>query len=74
MDGSRSTTERTLPGWYGCAAIKWVNEIALVDGEAVATDHMREYAGRTHQPPGLSQVTKKSLTGAMHRRYLPRIA
>jgi hypothetical protein len=41
-----------VPGWYGCAAIKWVNEIALVDDEAPATDHMREYAGRTHQPPG----------------------
>ena len=40
-----------VPGWYACAAIKWVNEIALLDDEAVATDHMREYAGRTHQTP-----------------------
>ena len=40
-----------VPGWYGCTAIKWVNEIALVDDEAPATDHMREYAGRTHQEP-----------------------
>jgi DMSO/TMAO reductase YedYZ molybdopterin-dependent catalytic subunit len=40
-----------VPGWYGCAAIKWVNEIALVDDEAAATDHMHEYAGRTHQDP-----------------------
>ena len=40
-----------VPGWYGCTAIKWVNEIALVDDEAAATEHMREYAGRTHQPP-----------------------
>jgi hypothetical protein len=38
-----------VPGWYGCTAIKWVNEIALVDDEAPATDQMREYAGRTHQ-------------------------
>jgi DMSO/TMAO reductase YedYZ molybdopterin-dependent catalytic subunit len=38
-----------LPGWYGCTAIKWVNEIALVDDDAPATGHMREYAGRTHQ-------------------------
>ena len=38
-----------VPGWYGCTAVKWVNEIALVDDEAPATDHMREYAGRTHQ-------------------------
>src|SRR5712692_2933919 len=40
-----------VPGWYGCTAIKWVNEIALVDDEAPATDQMREYAGRTHQEP-----------------------
>ena len=40
-----------VPGWYGCTAIKWVNEIALVDDEAPATDHMREYAGRTGQDP-----------------------
>jgi DMSO/TMAO reductase YedYZ molybdopterin-dependent catalytic subunit len=40
-----------VPGWYACTAIKWVNEIALVDDEAPATDHMREYAGRTHQDP-----------------------
>jgi hypothetical protein len=38
-----------VPGWYACAAIKWVNEIVLLDDEAPATDHMREYAGRTHQ-------------------------
>jgi DMSO/TMAO reductase YedYZ molybdopterin-dependent catalytic subunit len=40
-----------VPGWYGCTAIKWVNEIVLVDDEAPATDHMREYAGRTGQDP-----------------------
>jgi hypothetical protein len=38
-----------VPGWYGCTAIKWVNEIALVDDEAPATSQMREFAGRTHQ-------------------------
>jgi DMSO/TMAO reductase YedYZ molybdopterin-dependent catalytic subunit len=38
-----------VPGWYGCTAIKWVDEIALVDDEAPITDQMREYAGRTHQ-------------------------
>ena len=42
-----------VPGWYGCTAIKWVNELALVDDEAPATDHMREYAGRTGQDPAL---------------------
>ena len=40
-----------VPGWYGCTAIKWVNEVVLVSDEAPATDQMREYAGRTHQDP-----------------------
>lgn len=40
-----------VPGWYGCTAIKWVNEIVLLDDTAPATDQMREYAGRTHQDP-----------------------
>jgi DMSO/TMAO reductase YedYZ molybdopterin-dependent catalytic subunit len=40
-----------VPGWYGCTAIKWVNEIALVDDAAAATDQMLEYAGRTAQDP-----------------------
>ena len=38
-----------LPGWYGCACIKWVNEIAPIDEAADATSQMREYAARTHQ-------------------------
>jgi len=38
-----------VPGWYGCTCIKWVNEIVFLDDTAVATDHMREFAGRTDQ-------------------------
>ncbi len=38
-----------VPGWYGCACIKWVNEISVVDDHAAATTQMQEYAGRTHQ-------------------------
>lgn len=37
------------PGWYGCAWIKWVNEIRLVGADEPATSQMREFAGRTHQ-------------------------
>jgi DMSO/TMAO reductase YedYZ molybdopterin-dependent catalytic subunit len=40
-----------VPGWYGCTAIKWIDEIVLVGDEAPATPQMREYAGRTHQEP-----------------------
>jgi DMSO/TMAO reductase YedYZ molybdopterin-dependent catalytic subunit len=39
-----------VPGWYGCACIKWVDEIAfLSDDASPATSQMREYAARTHQ-------------------------
>ena len=38
-----------VPGWYGCAWIKWVNEIRWVTDDEPATSQMREFAGRTHQ-------------------------
>ncbi len=39
-----------VPGWYGCACIKWVNRIDLVEDGVAATSQMREFAARTHQP------------------------
>jgi len=38
-----------VPGWYGCAWIKWVDEIRLVDASEPATSQMKEFAARTHQ-------------------------
>jgi DMSO/TMAO reductase YedYZ molybdopterin-dependent catalytic subunit len=38
-----------VPDWYGCACIKWVNEIRLVDENEPATSQMQEFAARTHQ-------------------------
>ena len=38
-----------VPGWYGCACIKWVNRIAPVAEDAEASSQMREYAIRTLQ-------------------------
>jgi DMSO/TMAO reductase YedYZ molybdopterin-dependent catalytic subunit len=38
-----------IPGWYGCACIKWVQEIELVPESTPATEPMQEYAGRTQQ-------------------------
>lgn len=38
-----------VPGWYGCAWIKWVDGIRVVGEDAPATSQMREFAGRTHQ-------------------------
>ena len=61
-----------VPGSYGCTAIKWVNEIALVDDDAPATDQMREYAGRTHQD--LAGPSDRSLVEAGRRPEGPRLA
>jgi DMSO/TMAO reductase YedYZ molybdopterin-dependent catalytic subunit len=38
-----------VPGWYGCACIKWLNRIDLVAEESAPTTQMREFAARTHQ-------------------------
>jgi len=38
-----------VPGWYGCACIKWVTGITFVDDTAETTSQMQEYAARTHQ-------------------------
>lgn len=40
-----------VPGWYGCACIKWVDRIDLVPDDAPATKQMQEFAARTHQDP-----------------------
>jgi hypothetical protein len=40
-----------VPGWYGCACIKWVDRIDLVPEDAPATSQMEEFAARTHQDP-----------------------
>ena len=38
-----------VPGRYGCACIKWVDEIAFVVDEVEAPSQMREFAARTQQ-------------------------
>lgn len=38
-----------VPGWYGCANVKWVDELAWVTADAEATSQMQEFAARTHQ-------------------------
>ena len=38
-----------VPGWYGCAWIKWVNDLRWVGDDEPATSQMREYARRTRQ-------------------------
>lgn len=46
-----------MPGWYGCACIKWVNEISIVAEDSAATSQMQEYASRTMQN-GVPQLAR----------------
>ena len=52
-----SPVRLVVPGWYGCACIKWVSQIELVSNDVPATSQMREFASRTHQQgaPALAQ-------------------
>lgn len=60
-----------VPGSYACAAIKWVNEIELVDEDAPATDHMREYASRTHQDPSGPRLARDFRPATIDPAALP---
>jgi DMSO/TMAO reductase YedYZ molybdopterin-dependent catalytic subunit len=46
-----------VPGWYGCACIKWVTRVEFVPDDAPPTSQMWEFANRTHQegPPTLAR-------------------
>lgn len=46
-----------VPGWYGCASIKWVQEIAWVGDDEPATTQMMEFASRTMQS-GVPQLAR----------------
>lgn len=76
MDGHALTADHgtpvrlVVPGWYGCACIKWVNEITLVDDNAAATSQMQEYAARTMQN-GVPQLAKEYLPATMDHAAMP---
>lgn len=59
-----------VPRWYGCASIKWVNEIQFVDESAPATPHMREFARRTHQE-GIPERAKDFKPAAIDQAAMP---
>jgi DMSO/TMAO reductase YedYZ molybdopterin-dependent catalytic subunit len=64
-----------VPGWYGCACIKWVDRIELVADEAPATTQMREFAARTHQPFDSLTVARSLTAGAslLARDFIPAV-
>ena len=59
-----------VPGWYGCAWIKWVNELRLVGADEPATSQMKEFAGRTHQA-ARHDVARDYAPADIHAAALP---
>jgi len=59
-----------VPGWYGCACIKWLNEMTWVDDGAAATSQMQEYASRTMQK-GVPQTAADYLPATVDRAAMP---
>ena len=59
-----------VPGWYGCACIKWVNRIEFVADEVPATSQMQEYAGRTLQS-GVPELAREYQPAAMCATAMP---
>lgn len=76
MDGHPLTPDHgapvrlVVPGWYGCACIKWVNEITLVEENAPATSQMQEYAARTMQR-GTPQLAKDYQAATVDHAAMP---
>lgn len=63
MNGSALTKDHgapvrlVVPGWYGCASVKWVDEITFLGEGAATTAQMREFAHRTMQQ-GVPELVK----------------
>jgi DMSO/TMAO reductase YedYZ molybdopterin-dependent catalytic subunit len=76
MNGSPLTLDHgapvrlVVPGWYGCACIKWVNEITLVEDAAEATSQMQEFASRTQQR-GVPKLARDFQPATMDQAAMP---
>lgn len=76
MNGSPLTVDHgspvrlVVPGWYGCACIKWVNEITLVEDAADATSQMQEFATRTQQT-GVPKLARDFQPATMDQAAMP---
>lgn len=76
MNGQRLPTDHgapvrlVVPGWYGCACIKWVNEITVVDDGTEATSQMQEYATRTNQA-GVPRLARDYTPASIEQAAIP---
>ena len=59
-----------VPGWYGCACIKWVDEVKLLGENTATTSQMREYAGRTMQQ-GVPELVKDYRPAIIEQAAMP---
>ena len=59
-----------IPGWYGCAAAKWVDRIEWVNDLAPATTQMKEYASRTGND-GIPELAGEYVRGEMDLAAMP---
>lgn len=59
-----------VPGWYGCASIKWVDAVQLVADDVAATDHMQEFASRTGQE-GVPTLAREYRPAVMDPAAMP---
>jgi len=59
-----------VPNWYGCACIKWVDQISFLDNSAAPTSQMFEYATRTHQL-GSPSLAKDFLPAHIEHAAMP---
>ena len=59
-----------IPGWYGCAAAKWVDRIEWLDDDAPATSQMKEYASRTGNE-GIPELARDYVKGEMDLAAMP---
>src|ERR1700730_5119470 len=59
-----------VPGSYGCACIKWVNEITLVDESVESTSQMQEFAARTNQQ-GVPKLARDYKPATIEQAAMP---
>ncbi len=59
-----------VPGWYGCANIKWVNQITFVGEDAAATTQMREFSARTYQD-GMPEMARDYAPAVIDHAAMP---
>ncbi|MGE0361926.1 MAG: molybdopterin-dependent oxidoreductase [Vicinamibacterales bacterium] len=59
-----------VPGWYGCAWIKWVDEVRWAGGAEPSTTQMLEFAFRTHQD-GIPELARDYAEPAIDTAAMP---